>query len=626
MSITSNSRAIPGLRVYQFFNRLPWLRRSFKTKVLSVAFLGTHVPLLALLAYFLYGNAVTQNYALWVLGMALVATLLGCLATLVTLRALLRPIDLTLKMLGQFREARHLLQPQITLHDEMGTLIDSTARTLVDLEAHLKHAATHDAITGALNTHGLEQAFNNMRAASPEAVALIQMHVRNFTQMEISQSRDEIEFVARIMANRLCLLFPEPCRVAVTGRGQFAVLVPQQVTAAMLEERLTQALTDLTTRMSLGTTQISPVCVLGVASADDSESLNDLFDAAKAAVLAAGEQEGSSWLRAPQAGSEQYTRMRLTLGLDRAIQEAQLFAVYQPRVNVRSTTVESVEALVRWRHPTHGVINPSLFIPMAERTGKILEIGSFMLDQAAAQASAWERAGRDVTVSVNVAAPQITAMLVDDVRAALVRHGPLPQHLELEITETALLASPDDNVSPLQQIRDLGVTIALDDFGTGYSSLSYLSGLPIDRIKIDRSFVSRLDSPRDRQIVEGIVALSRALGLAVTAEGVETPEQAAALAASGCDEWQGFLFAHPTASEEIEWHPQITDIPMPRIATTAHSHRDQASKTAASHNSGDLHKTSARLNRSRGTEKGKKFSANDDSGKINVSPKRLTGR
>jgi EAL domain-containing protein (putative c-di-GMP-specific phosphodiesterase class I) len=195
---------------------------------------------------------------------------------------------------------------------------------------------------------------------------------------------------------------------------------------------------------------------------------------------------------------------------------------------------------------------------MAERTGKILDIGRYMLDRAVAQDAAWERDGRDITVSVNVAAPQISATLFDDVRAALARHKLSPRYLELEITESALLQSYTGSMSFIQRIRDLGVAVALDDFGTGYSSLSYLSELPIDRVKIDRSFVSRLDIPRTRHIVEGIVSLCQALGLAVTAEGVETPDQAEALRAIGCDEWQGFLFAGPAIGEEVDWQaPQV---------------------------------------------------------------------
>ncbi len=559
MSFTTSSRAAPSLGVYRFLERIPWLRRSFKAKVLSIAFLGTHVPLLAILAYFILGSAVTQSYALQILAIALVATLLGTLATLLALRVLLRPIDLTLEMLGQFRQGSHVVRPRVALHDEMGTLIDGTARTLAELGAHLQHVATHDNVTGALNTHGLESALNNVQGVASEPVTLVQIRVRNFTQMEVSLSRSEIEFVMRSITDRLRLVFPSPCQIAVFGRGQFAVLITSRDAGPALDEWLDQALAELTARMKVGPALLAPVCALGVAEASDSKSLGDLFSAAEAGLLAAEERDGSSWVRASEAGDDRRDHLQLAFELDKALSEAQLFAVYQPRVNIRSGRIESVEALVRWRHPERGIISPGVFIPMAERTGKILEIGRYILDRAVAQAAAWEQAGRPVTVSVNMAAAQIAeATLVDDVRAALARHGLSPKYLELEITETSLLQKTTQSVKPLEEIRNLGVTVALDDFGTGYSSLSYLSNLPIDRVKIDRSFVSRLDVARDRQIVEGIVALCRALGLAITAEGVETHDQADALRNMGCDEWQGFLFAYPTVSEEIDWHPRST--------------------------------------------------------------------
>ncbi len=570
MNTPAQSQTTLGLRTYQFFAHLPWLRNSFKAKVLTVAFLGTHVPLLAVLAYFIYDSSVTQGYALWVLAIALAATLAGTVITILVLQALLRPVDLVLRMLGQFRETQHVSQPRLVLHDEMGALIDGTARTLAELEDHLADVALHDGVTGALNTRGLEQALRDCQPALPQAMTLIRLRIRNYAQWLASLGRNEIEFVARVLTNRLRLLFPPPCQLATTGHGQFTVLITGPLSEAELEMRMNQALDELTARLEVGAIQIAPVCALRIARADDLDSLNDLPGAAEAAVLAAEEHKGSNWMLAWQASSKQRTHMQLVLEIDRAIQEKQLVAVYQPRINIHSTDIESVEALVRWQHPKHGIIMPSQFIPAAEHTGKIAAIGRYMLDQAAAQASAWQRAGRNVTVSVNISAPQITATLAADIRTALARHGTRPQQLELEITETTLLASTTDSVATLHEIRDLSVAVALDDFGTGYSSLSYLSQLPIDRIKIDRSFVARLHNLRDRQIVEGIVALGQALELYITAEGVETRAQAAALLAMGCDEWQGFLFARPSRSEDIDWHPKMPEDLAPRQAPGNH--------------------------------------------------------
>ncbi|MDN3516936.1 bifunctional diguanylate cyclase/phosphodiesterase [Aquisalimonas lutea] len=555
MSTSAAATSLPRLTGYQWFSRLPVLRHSFKAKVLVVAFLGTHVPLLAILAYFIYANSVTEAYALQVLAMALVATLAGTLVTLVALHALLRPIDLTLGMLRRFRERGQLYRPELDLRDEMGTLIQGTHRALEDLGAHLERVATRDHVTGVLNAHGLEQATDRLREAGDASAALVLVRVRNYGQLEVTLEREELEFVTRTLADRLRLVFPEPALIAVRGRGEFAVLL-DDTGEADVEARSNHALSELTAALQVRGSQIGPICALGVARLQDAGTPHGLLPAAEAAVMAAEECDGSSWVLSSEAGAEQRTRMELSMELGRALERDELFPVYQGRIDTRTGQVVGVEALVRWRHPQRGTVSPGLFIPVAERTGQILAIGRQMLDRAVAQGAAWERQGQPLVVSVNVAALQIAeATLFDDVRDSLRRHGLTPGLLELEITESALLQRSDASMGLLERVRGLGVSLALDDFGTGYSSLSYLTDMPVDRVKIDRSFVARLPVERDRRILEGIVHLAAALGLAVTAEGVETGDQARILRDLGCDQWQGFLFARPVEAGELDRGP-----------------------------------------------------------------------
>lgn len=556
MSTSASTATLPRLTGYQWFSRVPVLRHSFKAKVLVVAFMGTHVPLLAILAYFIYANSVTEAYALQVLAMALVATLGGTLVTLLALQALLRPIDLTLGMLRRFRERGQLYRPELNLHDEMGTLIQGTHGALEDLGAHLERVATRDHVTGALNGHGLERALDRVRGDADPSAALVLVRVRSHGQLEVTLEREELEFVTRTLADRLRLVFPEPAAIAVRGRGEFAVLL-DDAGETDLEARLNRALSELTAALQVHGSQIGPVCALGVARLQDVDTPHGLLPAAEAAVMAAEERDGSNWVLSSEAGAEQRTRMELSMELGQALERDELFPVYQGRIDTNTGQLAGVEALVRWRHPQRGTISPGLFIPMAERTGQILAIGRQMLDRAIAQGADWERQGHPLVISVNVAALQISeATLFDDVQDSLRRHGLTPGLLELEITESALLQRSDASMALLERVRGLGVSLALDDFGTGYSSLSYLTDLPVDRVKIDRSFVARLPGDRDQRILAGIVHLAGALGLAVTAEGVETREQARILKDLGCDQWQGFLFARPVEAPELDREPR----------------------------------------------------------------------
>jgi EAL domain-containing protein (putative c-di-GMP-specific phosphodiesterase class I) len=231
-----------------------------------------------------------------------------------------------------------------------------------------------------------------------------------------------------------------------------------------------------------------------------------------------------------------------------ALEQRQFEVHYQPLVDVATRRIVSLEALVRWRHPQRGLIPPGAFIPVAEESGLIVSLGESVLRTACEQVAAWIREGVDVVpIAVNLSPVQLRAGDVGNtVRRVLQETGMPPDLLVLELTESTLIDNVGQRVEDLQQLRKLGIGIALDDFGTGYSALSYLRTLPIDVLKIDRSFVRHVDvNPVDASIVNAIVAMAHSLGLRVVAEGVETAAQLRVLAESGCDVAQGFLFARP---------------------------------------------------------------------------------
>jgi predicted signal transduction protein with EAL and GGDEF domain len=258
----------------------------------------------------------------------------------------------------------------------------------------------------------------------------------------------------------------------------------------------------------------------------------------------------------PNFQDEVTYRLRVEEGLRQAIPNGELDLYFQPQVD-SAGNVTSAEALLRWHHPELGDVPPTLFIAIAEESGLIHAIGTWVFGQACARLTEWLRAG--VTeidyVSINVCPWQFARPdFVDDVRNSLAAHGVEPRRVMLELTETAFLYDLQETIQKLTALRALGIRIALDDFGTGYSSLAYLRELPLDQIKIDRIFTAELDQPGEHPLVESMIAIGQHMKLEVVAEGVETETQRAQLVKCGCERFQGYLFCHPLPEQKfLEW-------------------------------------------------------------------------
>jgi EAL domain-containing protein (putative c-di-GMP-specific phosphodiesterase class I) len=254
----------------------------------------------------------------------------------------------------------------------------------------------------------------------------------------------------------------------------------------------------------------------------------------------------------PELNDGVHERFRLESGLRRALERGEFAVHYQPQASLSSGAIVGLEALVRWQHPELGLIGPAAFIELAEETGLILPIGEWVLHTACAQNAAWQCAGmRAVPVSVNLSARQFSPGIVDTVSRVLAETGLDPQLLELELTESASMEDPEKTCEIMGQLKAMGVRLAIDDFGTGYSNLNYLKRFPVDRLKLDRSFVRDiLSDPDDLAISRAVIAMAHGLRLNVVAEGVEDRGQLALLAENGCDDIQGYLFSRPVGADD----------------------------------------------------------------------------
>ncbi|MGH8632108.1 MAG: putative bifunctional diguanylate cyclase/phosphodiesterase, partial [Burkholderiales bacterium] len=256
-----------------------------------------------------------------------------------------------------------------------------------------------------------------------------------------------------------------------------------------------------------------------------------------------------------EMNAELSQRMKIEAGLRRALERNEFVLHYQPRIGLRSGAVESLEALVRWESPESGLVAPAHFIPVAEDSGLIVPIGQWVLRAACSQLREWHASGASrIAVSVNISPRQFRRPeLVEAIQHTLAETGLEPRFLEIEVTESLVMENAEDFVARLYALKALGVEVSVDDFGTGYSSLNYLKRFPVDRLKVDQSFVRDIIADQDdATIVKAIVRLGHSLGLMVTAEGVETGEQLDFLRACRCDQAQGFYFSRPLPAEEIE--------------------------------------------------------------------------
>ncbi|AGL17405.1 bifunctional diguanylate cyclase/phosphodiesterase [Actinoplanes sp. N902-109] len=474
-----------------------------------------------------------------------------------------------------------LLQVECTIRDLRAestvaglvlTVRDVTERR--QLENDLAHQAFHDGLTGLANRelfrNRLEYAYAGSVAAGRE-LGVVFVDLDDFKEVNDTLGHAIGDQLLIAVGRRITQAIGGPSTAARMGGDEFAALVevgPGLPGAEEIAERVVAALlvpVELSDGHG-GTHVVSGAASVGVATSLDATSPTELLRHADLALyLAKGAGKGTWQRYRSDLHTAMVERLALRTALHEAVDAEQFVLQYQPIVDVSSQAVVGVEALVRWRHPEKGLLGPYHFIELAEENGAIVGIGEWVLRESLRQIARWHAEQPDATlryISVNVSARQFRQPgFVDRVRAALTEAGARPEWLLLEITESLVLRDAEQVWADLEALRALGVRIAIDDFGTGYSSLSYLRQMPVDVLKIDKSFIDDIvASKQQRALVNAIVTLARNLDLTVVAEGIEDAGQHALLARMGCPYGQGYLFSKPVWPADV---PALTNPAVP---------------------------------------------------------------
>jgi diguanylate cyclase (GGDEF)-like protein len=417
-----------------------------------------------------------------------------------------------------------------------------------DAEQHIYFLAHHDALTSLPNrSHFNARVDQEIAALTPgNRFAVLCLDLDRFKQVNDLFGHSAGDKLLQTIAARVTAVLGERQMMARLGGDEFAILMPDVANPAAASRLAETVLEALRTSGDAPDTHISTS--IGIAlSPDDATDRQSLLTYADTALYRA-KTEGRNTYRFFEArmGVEVRERRMLEHDLRHAIARDELRLVYQPQQEIQSGKITGFEALLRWKHPTRGEISPAVFIPIAEETGAILQIGDWVLRTACREAASWTQA---LKIAVNVSAVQLyNPKFVQELHQILLEFGLSPRRLEIEITETALVRDFNRALGMLRQIKALGICIAMDDFGTGYSSLSNLRAFPFDRIKIDGSFIKSVNSNgQAATIVRAVLGLGRGLGLPVLAEGVETDAELQFLQDELCDEVQGYLLGRPAA-------------------------------------------------------------------------------
>jgi len=520
-----------------------------------------------------YGQGFIVNSVIIFISGVLRALAMGMVLYLVYHWLLTKPLSRIIEHLTSInpdRPSEHKI-PQIKGHErnELGLWINTANQLLESIErnTHLRHEAEssllrmaqYDVLTGLPNRQKLQEQLDKIlidAGRRQRRVAVLCVGLDDFKSVNEQFTYQAGDKLLLALADRLRAHSGRLGALARLGGDQFALVqadIDQPYEAAELAQSI---LDDLEAEFALDHEEIRLRATIGITLfPEDGDSTEKLLQKAEQTMtLAKSRSRNRYQFYIASVDSEMRRRRELEKDLRDALSRNQFHLVYQPQISYRDHQVVGVEALIRWQHPEHGLVPPDLFIPLAEQNGTIIPIGEWVLDQACRQLREWHDLGfTGLRMAVNLSTVQLHhAELPRVVNNLLQIYRLPPRSLELEVTETGLMEDISTAAQHLLSLRRSGALIAIDDFGTGYSSLSYLKSLPLDKIKIDKSFVQDLlDDDDDATIVRAIIQLGKSLGMQVIAEGVETAEQEAYIISEGCHEGQGYYYSKPLPAREL---------------------------------------------------------------------------
>ncbi|MGJ4746878.1 putative bifunctional diguanylate cyclase/phosphodiesterase [Leptospira sp. SA-E8] len=556
--------SLNGLNFYSYLSRIRILK-TYSSKIMLVAFLGTHVPLITLLLFFVLSTVQDVSTALKILGVALVATLTGTAATLLALHKLLAPVMLTSRSLNRYLNEREIPNLPTVFQDEAGSLMADTVTTVRKLDELIHYMANYDGLSGLPNRDlFLERLSSSLHELSMRE-EILSFPVLSLEATHLKQIRSNLgvhmgDLYLRALVQKLETMLGPETVLARTGDGEFSFF-PLPSSSQILETDSEiwagKVQNSVSSPLNVVDQMISSEIQIGISVFPyDGKSSDQLLWKSETALNQA-KLSGTSKIQTYSSEWKERMKERYLLEKDLrlAISKNQLFLQYQPRIEVQTGKKISAEALLRWNHPEYGVISPTIFIPIAEESGIIGEMGEWVLSKSMEDLGNWKKRGLPpIRISVNLSAKQLEDKnITKKVLDILEKNNLSVEDLELEITESSLITNIQSALEILGELHSWGISLALDDFGTGYSSLSYLSKIPLKTLKVDQSFVRKiLTDPNSLAISKTIVALGKSLGLRITAEGVETEVQMRKIKDLGCDEAQGYFLSRPIPLEELE--------------------------------------------------------------------------
>jgi diguanylate cyclase (GGDEF)-like protein len=412
--------------------------------------------------------------------------------------------------------------------------------------------ALHDGLTGLANRELLQQRLARLLEEAPAGPSVLLIDLDHFKDINDTLGHHVGDALLVSVAERLSCVVGEDGLVARLGGDEFAIVVPEGRAAA--QDLAGRVLGELGKPADVAEVRLLVQGSIGVAVApDDGHDVMTLLKHADTALYEAKEQRARYAFYRPERDVNTVERLELLTDLRAAIEENQLFVLFQPKLDVASGRTIGVEALVRWQHPTRGLVPPDMFIELAENSGLIGFVTAHVLAESLDAVARWRELGHDLHVAVNLSARHLSDLALPDmIQEALHAQGVPASRLTLEVTETAIMSDPARADTVVKALRDTGVSIAVDDYGTGHASLSYLKRLDVDELKIDRSFVTDMRSdPSDAIIVRSTIELGHALGLHIVAEGVEDGETLGLLRDLGCDVAQGWHIGRPETFADV---------------------------------------------------------------------------